>query len=99
MWAVLGNIVVSVGPQAIGRVEGSRQLVEGNRAMPLVLAAPAGRWHEPLAALAHRHAAGKLVTNVAVDVRIDQVHRWRPPAARSGAELVPGRGTANFQQR
>src|SRR5712692_6228042 len=96
---LLRDIMVGVGPQPVGRVKGAGQLRERDRAAPLVLAAPAWRRHQALAAFANGYAADELIPDVARHVGVSEIHRWRTPAAPSGTEFVPGCRAIDQQQR
>ena len=94
------HVVVGVGPQPVGRVEGARQIVELERAAPLVLAAPARRRHQALRR-ARAPARGRPSGSRCCPRRRRTVmfSAGVPQRSRRGAELVPRSGAIDVEQR
>src|SRR5437867_13246315 len=61
MRTALTDVVVRIGPQAVGRVDGSRAVLEPQRPPPRVLTTPAGRRYGPFAAVTHRYVPAHLI--------------------------------------
>ena len=79
--------VVRRGEHAAGRVDGGRQLVEGDPAVPVVRVAPARHRSPAVRGVAARHAAAEAVADRAVHVGAHEVVAGGDPVAQRLVEL------------
>src|SRR5881409_4446295 len=79
---IVRDLVVRAGDPVRLRVVGMWKLLERNEARPVVVFGPAGRRHRPVPLTPHRHEPGELIADIAVDIRVREVQRWKRPLAQ-----------------
>ena len=86
---IVRDLVVRAGDPVRLRVVGMWKLLERDEARPVVVFGPAGRRHRPVPLTPHRHEPGELIADIAVDICVREVQRWKRPLAQRLAELFP----------
>jgi len=91
--------VVRRHDEMFGRIVDVRQIVERHPAGPFGVAGPAVRGTRTVARRAHRNVTGRVVPDVPVDVRVDEVLRRYDVALQRAGELRPVARRVHLQKR
>ena len=83
------GVLVGSNDHAAGWIEYARKLVEGDEAVPLEVAGSPVDGHIAAISGSFRQLADGVVTDVAVDVRINEVRTWSGQPGNGGGELLP----------
>ena len=81
--------VVGGDDEVFGRIVDVRQLFEGHPSRPLGLARPAVGRRRSVTVRASRNVAGRVVSDVSVDVGVHEVQRRRDEVAKRRLEIIP----------
>ena len=81
--------VVRRDNEVLGGIEAMGQLFERNPADPLRVTGPTGRWPRAVAARPLGNATGRVVSDVAVHVRVDEILGRHDEMTERAGEVVP----------
>src|SRR5437868_14757746 len=83
------DTLVRSDDNSVSWIEDCRQLGNGNVAGPFARVSRTVVRHAAVAGFSDRHYAGRVITDVASNVRIDDVLRWGGERFERGVELLP----------